>query len=966
MRYQLGLLSVCVALAACADDSASPAIAFDTVDERAAATRPWTRWWWPGGAVEDAVLASELQWMADVGFGGVEVQAFDAALDPDGAGADPAAHDVTSAAFRGHVAAAIDAADAAGIGVDLTLGSGWPTGGGHVDAADALTTLMWWEKTVQGPIELDERPLPQPSVFYTVAQIAETALGERLGRFMPELAVPVAAYAAPIVSGSRQASPLIVDDTVTLDFDRIVDLADGWVDGRLTGRLPAGRWHLVAIFAGPNGEYITLTAEPGDPFAVDPLDGGAVRANADALFDGLEGAAPAWRGVFNDSLEFKVDRLYTDDFLAEFEARRGYALDGRILTALTQSADSFLLDAGRVEVAPEFAFGPDDDRMRWDYRQTVSELFTERFVAGNAAWASERGLEFRSQSYGIDVDVIAAAGAAHVPETETLYAGGANAFYKVASSAAHQFERPRASAEAFSFILRDHMTTPLKVRIAADKLFVAGINDLVFHGVPYPTEGAYGLPGWTPFSSPFGGTSTFASTFGPRWEFADSLPSLNAYIARSQLLLREGTPAADVLIYMPFHGFPTSLALAESYREPLLGGHFDGFEPENRDVPFADVASVLGPPVEDPRVTWMVEMLTALAPLEDAGLTWEWTNAERLASAEVVDGRLRIGGASYGGVLVHGVDALPNRAMGALERIADAGGAVALHDADVSQSPSFGEAALDGDIATRFAGLRGHASVRELDELAGLIDAWEWAVRVEGGTGRVLQRRVEDVDLFLVWNPSGTPQSITLVGAECAEATVYDAWSDDAFATESVDGGARLHVPEYSARFVACGQGGADPAPVRATGATVALGDWDVSATPALGGDPIAVQMETLVDWRDVPELALVSGRATYVANFEWDGGSAWLSFGAIVGTAEVFIDDAPAGVLVTAPWQLDLGRLAVGAHTLRVEYTPPLRNELVAAGVAEDPLYAQFLGKEDTTIATGLLGEASIIGGAP
>ncbi len=35
--------------------------------------KPWTRWWWPGSAVDSANLTLQLEEMARVGFGGVEV-----------------------------------------------------------------------------------------------------------------------------------------------------------------------------------------------------------------------------------------------------------------------------------------------------------------------------------------------------------------------------------------------------------------------------------------------------------------------------------------------------------------------------------------------------------------------------------------------------------------------------------------------------------------------------------------------------------------------------------------------------------------------------------------------------------------------------------------------------------------------------------------------------------------------------
>ena len=66
------------------------------------------------------------------------------------------------------------------------------------------------------------------------------------------------------------------------------------------------------------------------------------------------------------------------------------------------------------------------------------------------------------------------------------------------------------------------MTTPLKIKAAADKLFASGINALVFHGFPYRVLQGYDETGWHPFASPFRGASTVSSVISetsPFWRF---------------------------------------------------------------------------------------------------------------------------------------------------------------------------------------------------------------------------------------------------------------------------------------------------------------------------------------------------------------------------------------------------------------------------------------------------------------
>jgi hypothetical protein len=35
--------------------------------------KPWTRWWWPGSAVDKPNLSRELNAISELGFGGVEI-----------------------------------------------------------------------------------------------------------------------------------------------------------------------------------------------------------------------------------------------------------------------------------------------------------------------------------------------------------------------------------------------------------------------------------------------------------------------------------------------------------------------------------------------------------------------------------------------------------------------------------------------------------------------------------------------------------------------------------------------------------------------------------------------------------------------------------------------------------------------------------------------------------------------------
>ncbi len=95
--------------------------------QRARDARPWTRWWWFGSCVTEPEITRQLTLLRDAGFGGVEIQPIHAPADPP---VPPIPY--LSPAWMRMLEHALREADRLGLGVDLTMGSGWPRGGPRV------------------------------------------------------------------------------------------------------------------------------------------------------------------------------------------------------------------------------------------------------------------------------------------------------------------------------------------------------------------------------------------------------------------------------------------------------------------------------------------------------------------------------------------------------------------------------------------------------------------------------------------------------------------------------------------------------------------------------------------------------------------------------------------------------------------------------------------------------------------
>ena len=98
-------------------------------------SKPYTRWWWFNGVIREEDIKSQLDWLNQNGFGGVEL----AWVYPqEGAqpGAQPGPKWLSDELMQ-KVAFAKRYADELGLGCDFTFGTSWPFGGSNVSEQDA-------------------------------------------------------------------------------------------------------------------------------------------------------------------------------------------------------------------------------------------------------------------------------------------------------------------------------------------------------------------------------------------------------------------------------------------------------------------------------------------------------------------------------------------------------------------------------------------------------------------------------------------------------------------------------------------------------------------------------------------------------------------------------------------------------------------------------------------------------------
>ncbi|MCP4762780.1 MAG: hypothetical protein GY870_13460, partial [archaeon] len=281
------------------------------------------------------------------------------------------------------------------------------------------------------------------------------------------------------------------------------------------------------------------------------------------------------RAFFTDSLELSAEWLWTNKFLEEFKKRRGYDITPYLPVCYIPNRDNkYLLIFLGIGV-PSFEFKEGlGKRIRYDYENTISDLFCDEYVQTMANWAKNHNIKSRIQAYGIRADVLKAYGISHIPETEQLYAGGSIDFLKFAGSAAAIYEKPLVTAESLVWNRRDYLTTPLKWKVGADRLFISGINEMIYHGFPYNNP-AFSYPGFHGFSTRnLPRMVCFSSNMGrmnPFWKF---FPIMNSYITRCQYTLQRGKTVSKIGIYYPLFNYCDSTLKLEE----LTGGVLDEFD----------------------------------------------------------------------------------------------------------------------------------------------------------------------------------------------------------------------------------------------------------------------------------------------------------------------------------------------------------------------------------------------------
>lgn len=491
-KFNISIAAFCLFSASVFSQSQWPAIT--------QTSKPWTRWWWMGSAVDAGNISIALDQYNKAGIGGVEIVPIYGAK-----GYENRYLQYLSPQWLQMLDSSIALAKEKNMGIDMAVGTGWPIGGPQVSTTDAASKLQIQQYKLNAGQSLSERIVISDLKQQNIAGVTLLAL---------------------IAYGSNTE---ITDLTSKVSDNGTLD----WV-------APSGEWKLYAAFNAKTLQKVKRAAPGGEGLTFDHFSTTALGNYLKKYDSAYARRTPAVRSYFNDSYEV-FNANWSPVFFDEFKKRRGYDLK----LYLREFSSDNNTDTVR--------------RVKSDYRQTMADLMLENFSDKFSSWAHSKNALSTNQAHGSPGNLLDLYAAVDIAETETF---GSTAFdipglrrnkedirnvdpdpvmSKFASSAANIMGHKLISCETFTWLTEHFKTSWSQCKPEVENVFLSGVNHVFFHGTTYsPADAPW--PGWLFYAS---------VNFVPNNSMWPHLNGLSDYITRCQSILQTGKPDNDILLYWP-------------------------------------------------------------------------------------------------------------------------------------------------------------------------------------------------------------------------------------------------------------------------------------------------------------------------------------------------------------------------------------------------------------------------------
>src|SRR5687767_10208546 len=280
-------------------------------------TKPWTRWWWQGSAVNKKDLTWNLEQYKAVGLGGVELTPIYGVH-----GYEKEFINFLSPQWMDVFNYTLTEAKRLNLGVDVANGTGWPFGGPWVSNEDASKTIYSKTYFLNGGETLSEPIEYKQEAFVRTANNKPAGVDSIVQPLSANKNLQALALDQILFPQKLPLQLLIAysDKGETIDLTTKVN-----ADGKLGWTAPGGKWNLYALFVGLHGKMVERAAPGGEGYAIDHFSGKA-SANYFKKFDqAFMGYDISYlRSFFNDSYEVDDARgqsNWTPTLFEEFKKR---------------------------------------------------------------------------------------------------------------------------------------------------------------------------------------------------------------------------------------------------------------------------------------------------------------------------------------------------------------------------------------------------------------------------------------------------------------------------------------------------------------------------------------------------------------------------------------------------------------------------------------------------------------------
>jgi len=729
----------------------------------------------------------------------------------------------------------------------------------------------------------------------------------------------------------------------------LTDIEDGHVE---VGNLTAGQNEVLFFISSRTGMQVKRPAVGAEGFVLDHLNRAATDHYLNTVGERLLQALGSNRpySIFCDSLEV-YNSDWSSDFLEEFQKRRGYDLKPH-LPALVND------------------MGPQTKALRRDWGRTLYELLNERFLAPIQDWAKRHGTRFRIQDYGVPAAAISSNAYADIPD-------GEGAQWKVvraarwASSASHLYNRPVTSSETWTWLHSPSFrATPLDVKAEADIHFLQGINQLIGHGWPYSAPGVE-YPGWRFYA---------AAVFNEKNPWWIVMPDVAKYLQRISFMMRQGSPANDVAVYLPnddgwAHMQPGNPHLIEVLRERI------------------------GP-----------DLMPAIF---EAGYNLDFFDDDSFKQVgRVENGSLVLGQNKYKIVILPGVETIPIDIYKKFDEFVRGGGVLIATKRTPGEAPGYlASQKADSQIAEvsrrlfEGAPAPAHLVVDEKTELGKMlkrVSPPSIFFSVPSPDIGFIKRTTTDAEVYFVVNTSNTAFNVQAT-VHASGMTAAEEWDSFTGAVKELGYESdkignltmRLNLAPYQSRLLVFTKRRwphNEAISVRLPQSLDLSNSWQVT----IGSTPTA-SWDKLHSWTDDPATRYFSGTANYSkdlnlpAEFLKPGLAVHLSFGdgipltplnlrsgmqawlegPVREAAVVYINDKRVGAVWCPPYELDVTQfLKTGSNRIRIEVANTALNYMAEHSLPDYRLlnlrYGERFQPQDMdkiqALPSGLLGPVRLV----